>query len=123
MKTIRKQILKLSKFKHPDKGLGTGADFKELLKAKEFIQNFLKTNCPNDNEHNEEEKLAREEYSNANIEKINLDSVTVFIPTGHVEAWRSILEKNYGDALNLPTKHGSSPVQFNRWSVHHYMEK
>ena len=112
MKIVRKQFLKLSKLKHPDKGLGSSEDFKELLEAKEFVLNFLKTNCPYVNEDDEEEKLAREEYTNANIEKINIDSVTVFIPTGHVQAWKTVLDKNYGAVLNLPTKYGASPVQF-----------
>ena len=95
MKLVRRQFLKLSKSRHPDKGNGTNEDFVELLEAKKFILNYLKTNYPNENEDDEEELLAKEEYSIANIEKINADSVTVLIPTNHVIAWKITLEKNF----------------------------
>ena len=30
----------------------------------------------------------------------------------HSDAWRTVLEKNYGQAISLPTKYGTSPVQY-----------
>ena len=94
VKYVRKQFLKLSKLKHPDKGTGTSEDFAELLEAKEFILNYLKTNFPNEYNDDEEEVLAKEEYTIANIEKINIDSVTIYIPTNHVRAWMNTLDNN-----------------------------
>ena len=69
MKIVRRQFLKLSKIRHPDKGVGSDEDFSELLEAKEFVMNYLKTNFPIENEEDEEEVLAKEEYATANIEK------------------------------------------------------
>ena len=59
-----------------------------------------------------EESLCRQEYELANIEKINQESVTVFVPTTHVSSWRKVLEDSYGPPILLPIKHGSPPFQF-----------
>ena len=36
MKTVKNKLLKLGKTEHPDNGLGTDEDFRELLEAKEY---------------------------------------------------------------------------------------
>ena len=61
MKTVRKKFLKLAKFKHPDGGQGSEADFIELLEAKEFLMNHIKLNQP-ENLDDKEESLTRREY-------------------------------------------------------------
>ena len=112
MKTVKRQFLKLAKAKHPDGGLGTDADFVELLEAKEFLLNHIKHNKPNEDDQDLEEKLARKEYDLATIEKLNKDSVTIFIPTHHVQAWRVVLEENFGKPITLPVKLTPAPVQY-----------
>ena len=49
MKTVKKQFLRLVKSKHPDGGVGSEADFVELLEAKEFLMNHIKINKPQEN--------------------------------------------------------------------------
>ena len=48
MKTIQRKFLKMVEAKPPDGGCGTEEDFVELFEAKEFLLNYLKTNCPED---------------------------------------------------------------------------
>ena len=67
MKTVRDRFLKLSKIKHPDKGVGNHTDFTELLEAKEYLMNHIKINKPHETE-DQEEVLTRREYDAANIE-------------------------------------------------------
>ena len=112
MKEVRKKFIRLVKAKHPDGGNGTEEDFIELFDAKEFLMNYIKVNFPVQVDIDEEETLARKEFDSANIENINEDSVTVFIPSYHVSTWRKCLSERYGDPRTLPTKHGVKPIQF-----------
>ena len=93
MKTVKKKFLRLVKAKHPDGGIGSAADFVELLEAKEYLMHHIKTNNPQEDEKDEEEELSRKEFESANIIKVNEDSITVSIPTEHVKFWREVLEE------------------------------
>ena len=76
MKELRKQYLKLSLLRHPDKKL-TGSDelFQELLYAYEVIGNLIQK-CEN-TDKDEEEEQARKEFRESNFEKVNKTSVTI----------------------------------------------
>ena len=111
MKTVRERFLKLSKIRHPDKGVGSAADFAELLEVKEFLFNHIKISKVNKDIEDQEENLVRKEYEAANIEKINSDSVTGFVLTSHMTYWREVLERNFGPPILLPTKHADPPLQ------------
>ena len=53
--------------KYPDRGSGCEADFVELLKAKEYLMHFIKTNRPEENEEDEDETLSRNDFDEANM--------------------------------------------------------
>ena len=72
MKTVRRSFLRLAKAKHPDGGAGKEEDFIELLEAKEYLMHHIKTNKPQEENHDEDEELSRKEFHSANITKINI---------------------------------------------------
>ena len=112
MKTVKRKFLKLAKVRHPDGGVGSEADFIELLEAKEYLMNHIRLNKPQEDESAVEETLTRREYQLANIEKINKDSVTIYVPSNHVQAWRDILEEKFGQPTHLPVKLTPAPLQY-----------
>ena len=67
MKRVKKRFLKLVMAKYPDGGIGCEADFVELLKAKEYMMHFIKTNRPEENEEDEDETLSRNDFDEANM--------------------------------------------------------
>ena len=79
------------------------------MEAKEYLFNHIKNNKPQDKE-DEEETLVRKEYEIANLDKIN--SVTIILPTNHVQAWRDFIEENYGKPIPLPVKLTPAPLQY-----------
>ena len=102
MKELRKQYLKLSLLRHPDKkSTGSGSDelFQELLNAYDFIGNLIK-NCKN-TDIDEEEEQARREFEESNFEKVNKTSVTIKIKTQHVKAWGKVFEEKYGCPVDI----------------------
>ena len=111
MKHVRKKFIRLVKAKHPDGGQGSEEDFRELFEAKEFLMNYIKRNLPEEPDMDDDEILARKEFEVANIEKIKLESVTIYIPSSHVSAWKICLSERYGEPISLPTKYGSVPLQ------------
>ena len=111
MRNVQKKFLELVKSRHPDGGEGSENDFIELFEAKEFLLNYIKNYLTIDDDvQDEEEYLIRKSFDHANIQKINIDSVTIQIPTEHVLSWRKVLESHFGAKIVLPSKVDS--VQF-----------
>ena len=96
MKEVRKNFLKLSMKKHPDKPGGSNEAFQELIDAYEQIGKHIQ-NMAQDDLNDLEETFARKLFKETNFEKINLYSITVSILTIHADAWIKVLKEKYGE--------------------------
>ena len=76
------------------------------IKVCKYIEEHVQQEDLND----EEETLARKGFKETNIEKYNLQSVTVVIPSAHVLAWEKTLEEKCGEPMHdhSATKNGKS---------------
>ena len=96
MKEIRKNFLRLSLERHPDKSGGSKEDFQELVNAYEKIGRVIQDTTQED-KTDDEETIARNLFKETNFEKINLYSVTVSILTTQADAWETVLIDMYGE--------------------------
>ena len=117
MKEVRKQYIKLSLLRHPDKKL-TGSDelFNELGFAYEFIGNLIQNSV--NTEIDEEEEQARKEFRESNLEKVNKTSVTIKIKTEHVKAWWKVFEEKYGSPIDI-----SEAQSTKQWKVPYKLDE
>ena len=98
MKEVRRNFLKLSLEKHPDKAGGNKSDFQELLNAYEVIAKVIQDTQQED-PNDDEETVARNLFKETNIEKINMYSVTVSILSTQAASWEKILTAEYGEPI------------------------
>ena len=96
MKELRRNFLKLSLVKHPDKAGGNKSDFQELSNAYEVLAKAIQETRQEDL-NDDEETIARNLFKETNIEKINLFSVTVSILTTQADLWEKVLIDEYGE--------------------------
>ena len=96
MKEVRRQFLKLSIEKHPDKPGGTKEAFQELKDAYDRVGKIIHE-TEQDDLNDGEEAVARKLFRETNLEKINLYSVTISILTSQSDAWENVLTAKYGE--------------------------
>ena len=120
VKEIRKSFIQLSKQLHPDKNTSLSEEdkrnaeerFKNILVA---YTSLLKTLLENENDEDSEEEDVEEEdeeedeeimyeFKEMNSVTVNMTSVTIRVPTKHVDQWEIILSRNYGDPIHRSNK-------------------
>ena len=100
---------------HPDKNINVDAKsreekeeiFKSLLEAYKLVMEVaLQDENGEDEEYDSDEEVPEElcfigeEYKNTHITKVNLQSVTLEIPSEHANAWEQVLDVRYRNRID-----------------------
>ena len=108
MKEVKTAYHRVILERHPDRNDGNDKGFDEAKVAYDYLCEYIKDNIVNDDESDAEEILVRKEFLEANVVKLNKNSVTIKPLSKYLPMYEEVLSEEYGEPVDSSAEnHGN----------------